>query len=328
MDTGTKGRILFLEKYMLNHTDDDHALSTEDLIRICEENGFKANRHTIKDDMDALIDAELDILSDRIGGGKIYYHVGSRLFELAEIKMLVDAVSSSQFITKSKSDALAQKLFMLTSKQNRNSLSAKIFTANQIKTSNHAVFQTIDAICRAIDLEKKILFHYITYTPAKEKILRNQGQEYKVSPYALIWNDDRYYLAAQYKHEGSVVTFRIDRIKDVEILDEAANRNEDFDPSEYASKTVMMYDAGIEEQAVLLACDNKLMQNVVDKFGDDIETDILDTERFSARVNVRPSRTFYSWVFGFCGGIKIMAPEDVKGQYEEMLRTVLAEQER
>lgn len=326
MDTGTKGRILFLERYLLDYTDDDYSVSTEDLIRIYEENGYKANRHTIKDDVDTLNASGTEIISEREGGGKTYYHVGARLFELAELKMLVDAVSSSRFITKAKSDTLIKKLTELTNEQNRPSLTAKVFTADQIKTTNPVVFQTVDTICKAIDAGKKISFHYYSYTPDKRRVFKNEGKEYIVSPYALIWNDDRYYLAAQYKQEGSVITFRIDRIHGVEILEAAAVKDDSFNPSEYASKTIMMYDGGIAEQEVMLSCDNKLMQNVVDKFGEEIETDILDEDTFSARVVVRPSRTFYSWVFGFCGGIRILEPTSVREEYEQLLQDVLGKQ--
>ncbi len=326
MDTGTKWRILFLEKYLLNHTDDDHAVSTEDLVRIYEENGYKANRHTIKDDVDALIASGTEIISERTGGGKTYYHVGTRLFELAELKMLVDAVSSSRFITKAKSDTLIKKLTELTNEQNRPSLTAKIYTADQIKTTNPVVFQTVDTICKAIDASNKISFHYYSYTPEKRRVFKNEGKEYIVSPYALIWNDERYYLAAQYKQEGSVITFRIDRIHGVEILEEVAVKDDSFNPSEYVSKTIMMYDGGIAEQEVVLSCDNKLMQNVVDKFGEEIETDILNEDTFSAKIVVRPSRTFFSWVFGFCGGIRILEPTSVREEYERLLRDVLEKQ--
>ena len=173
---------------------------------------------------------------------------------------------------------------------------------------------------------KKISFHYFSYTPEKQCVFKNEGKEYVVSPYALIWNDDRYYLAAQYKQEGSVITFRIDRIHGVEILEEVAVKDDSFNPSEYVSKTIMMYDGGIAEQEVVLSCDNKLMQNVVDKFGEEIETDILNEDTFSAKIVVRPSRTFFSWVFGFCGGIRILEPTSVREEYERLLRDVLEKQ--
>ena len=300
-------------------------MTMEELIRVCEESGYKANRHTISDDIATLNNQSVEIVSERRGNGNAY-HIGTRLFELAELKMLVDAVSSSRFITKAKSDTLIKKLTELTNEQNRPSLTAKVFTADQIKTTNPVVFQTVDTIYRAIDIGKKITFHYYSYTPEKQRVFKNEGKEYVVSPYALIWNDDRYYLAAQYKQEGSVVTFRIDRIHGVEILDEAAIMDDSFNPSEYASKTVMMYDGGIAEQEVMLSCDNKLMQNVVDKFGEEIETEILNGDTFSAKVVVRPSRTFFSWVFGFCGGIRILEPTSVREEYEQLLQDVLEKQ--
>lgn len=324
-NTNNKGRILFLRQFMFENTDDEHSVSTDNMIRLYEEHGYKANRHTIKDDIDVLNGYGVEIIGERQGNGKAY-HIGTRLFELAELKMLVDAVSSSQFITKAKSDTLIEKLGQLTNAQNRPSLAAKIFTADQIKTTNPRVFQTVDTVCRAIDAGKKISFHYITYTPDKQRVLREEGRQYIVSPYALIWNDDRYYLAAQYKKEGSVITFRIDRFHDVEILEEDAVIDENFNPSDYASKTILMYDAGLQEQQVVLSCENRLMQNVVDKFGEDIATDVIDESHFVAKVLVRPSRTFYSWVFGFCGGIRIKSPQAVRIEYEALLEDVLRSQ--
>ena len=146
----TKGRILFLERYMLELTDDEHSITTDDLIRIYEENGYKANRNTIRDDVTVLNAAGIEILSERVGNGKIY-HIGARLVEHAELKMLVDAVSSSRFITMGKSEMLISKLAKLTNEQNRAALTARIFTADRIKTSNTVVFHTTDTICRAME---------------------------------------------------------------------------------------------------------------------------------------------------------------------------------
>jgi len=321
----TKGRILFLERYLLDHTDDENSVTMEDLIHIYEENGYKANRHTISDDIATLNEYGIEIIGERRGNGNAY-HIGTRLFELAELKMLIDAVSSSRFLTKTKSDLLIEKITTLTNEENRSSLTAKIFTADQIKTSNTAVFIATDIICKAIEAEKKVQFHYVDYTPEKQKVLRNDGQLYSVSPYALIWNDDRYYLAAQYKQEDAVVTFRVDRMCDVDISEEDTANAESFNPSEYVRKTVLMFDDGLEEQEVVLCCENKLMQNVIDRFGEEIETTRIDESSFRAKVRVRPSRTFFSWVFGFCGGILIAEPEAVREDYEKQLRNVIYRQ--
>lgn len=181
-----KGRLLFLERYLLDHTDDDHPVTTAELIRVYEENGFNANRDTIRDDVEVLNAAGVEVLSGRVGRGK-GYHIGARLFELAELKMLVDAVSSSRFITMGKSERLIEQITKLTNEQNRPALTAKIYTADRIKSGNTAVFLSTDIICKAIDEERKIRFHYWNYNPQKEHVLRHDGAWFVASPCALIW---------------------------------------------------------------------------------------------------------------------------------------------
>ena len=320
--TGNKGRVLFLERYMMEHTDDDHVVTTDELIHIYEENGYKANRNTIRDDVATLNAAGIEILSERVGNGKAY-HIGARLFEMAELKMLVDAVSSSRFITMGKSETLIGKLAKLTNEENRATLTARIFTADRIKTSNTAVFNTTDTICRAMEEGKKIRFHYWNYNPQKEHVLRHEGDWFIASPHALIWNDDRYYVAAYSDFREKVVNFRVDRMCDVEVTDDPAVKDDGFNPSDYTKSTIKMLDDDLDEIEVTLACDNPFMQNIVDRFGEEVETEVVDEDSFKASVTVRPSKTFFSWVVGFCGGIRIAEPADVKERFEETLRMVL-----
>lgn len=320
-----KGRLLFLERYLLDHTDDNHSVTTNELIRVYEENGFNANRDTIRDDVEILNDSGVEVLSVRVGRGK-GYHVGARLFELAELKMLVDAVSSSRFITMGKSQRLIGQITKLTNEQNRPALTAKIFTADRIKSGNTSVFNSTDTICKAIDEERKIRFHYWNYNPQKEHILRHDGAWFEASPYALIWDDQRYYLAAYSEFREKVVTFRVDRMCDVEVMDEAAVNDEGFNAAEFANSTFKMIDEGFPEAEVTLLCDNEFMQNVVDRFGEGVETETVDEETVRASVTVRPSKTFFSWVVGFCGGIRIAGPEDVKERFETTLREILEKQ--
>ena len=320
--TGTKNRLLFLLQYLLEHTDDAHVISADDLMTIYEDNGFKGSRNTIRDDIAALNEAGFEVAGDMRQGKRVYYVI-DRHFELSELKMLVDAVSSCRFITKAKSEALIEKLTMMTNEENRPSLTAKVFTTDRIKTTNPTVSQTMDKIRIAIDGEKKVSFHYIDYTPEKKKVLRRDGQAYVVSPYAFIWNDDRYYLIAKYREEQDVVTFRIDRICDVDVLEEDADKVDSFNPAEYVSRTVNMYDGGTEEQKVSIICENRLMQNIIDEFGEEINTTIEDPEHFRAAITVKPNRTFFAWVFGFCGGIRVVAPQETKAKYESLLQDSL-----
>ena len=319
-----KSRLLFLANYLLENTDDDHSLTTEELTRLYEENGFPGSRGIIRDDIVELINADYDVLATRAGNGKAY-HIGVRQFDLAELRMLVDAVSSSRFITTARSEALIEKLSQLTSKWNRNVLTAKIYASDRIKADNPTVFLATDTLCKAMDEKKKVSFHYWIYTPEKQKVLRHDGFLYVVSPYALIWDNDRYYLAAYTDYDHQIKIFRVDRMCDVKGLEDDAVVDNSFNPSDYARKTVQMFDGDLEEVEVTLLCKNKLMQNVVDKFGEEIETTVVDPEHFTAKVLVSPSYTFFSWVFTFDGGIKVSGPPAVKERYRAMLLKALDE---
>lgn len=324
-DTKIKGRLLLLEHYLEENTDEQHSLTTDELIEVYEQNGYKANRNTIRDDISALIESGIDIITEYKGRSKVFY-IGNRLFELAEIKTLVDAVSSSRFITAEKSDALIEKLTKLTSVHNRKSLTETALSADRIKTDSTGIFLTIDKVNAAIREKKKIRFQYIDYLPTKEKILRHDGKWYIVSPQTLIWNDDRYYVPSYSEEKGCIVPFRIDRMCSVELTDETAIHDESFDPAEYCRKVLKMYDGDVEEQKVTLEAPNRYMLNVIDRFGEDIKTEQEDDEHFTAEIIVRPSTTFFAWVFQFGGDIKILNPSDVKTRYLDMINKVKSAQ--
>ena len=323
---GTKTRILFLRNYLEEHTDDAHVITTEELVNLYKEHGYKAHRQTIADDVAALIASGCDIITEQIARNKTKtnaYHVGARLFELAELKMLVDAVSSSRFITGEKSDLLIKKLSQLTNEENRGSLVAKVHASSRLKTSNSNVFVNIDTIYNAIAHRRKISFHYWNYTPTKEKVLRRDGALYIASPYALIRDDDRYYAASYSDSRQKVITYRIDRMCDITELDEDAYIDPMFNEAEYVRKTIKMYDDNLESQDVTLRCENELMKNVIDRFGEDIETTAFDDGTFRARVNVVPSSTFFGWIVQYKGGILIERPTPVKEAFERMIETVI-----
>lgn len=317
-ESNNKARILFLEHYLTAHTDEMHMLTAEDLMEIYEQHGYKANRNTIRDDIAVLQEQGVDVITDQIGKFKAFY-IGMRLFEPAEIKTLIDAVSSSRFITAEKSEALIAKLAELTSVHNREQLMNSALSTDRIKTDTTGIFLIIDTVNNAINEGKKITFQYVDYLPTKEEILRHDGKKYTVSPQALLWNDDRYYVPSYSEEKNGIIPFRIDRMRNVVIVDELAVKDKGFDPSEYSRKVLKMYDGDIPEQEVMLEADNKYLINVIDRFGEEIETRSLDNDRFRARINVRPSSTFFAWVFQFRGDVRISAPAEVKESYLKML---------
>ena len=326
---GSKGRILFLRNYLEEHTDDNHILTTEDLITLYKKKGYAAHRQTIADDVAVLMASGFDVITEQVARNKTKtnaYHVGARLFELSELKMLVDAVSSSRFITGEKSELLIRKLSKLTNEENRGSLVARIHASGRLKTTNSNVFVNIDTIYSAIEHQKKISFHYWDYSPTKEKVLRHDGAEYIASPYSLVRDDDRYYAASYSDSRQKVVTYRVDRMCDVKELEEDAYIDPAFNEAEYTRKVIKMYDDGLSEQDITLRCGNEFMKNVIDRFGEDVETKAMRDNTFRAKVNVVPSSTFFGWVMQYKGGILIERPTSVKKAFEKMLAGILEKQ--
>ena len=316
----TKIRVLFLLRYLYENTDDEHSINTKELISVLSEHGFSANRKTIRDDVEMLCDAGYEILVDREGKSNAY-HFGSRTFELPELKMLVDAVSSSRFISAEKSEVLIRKLTSLASRYEARELTAKIFTADRIKANNSKIFLITDLVSRAIEKKKKVSFQYYDYLPTMEKVLRNNGEVYVLSPYALIWSEDRYYLVGYSDKRETLTPFRVDRMTVPEILKEDAVENTAFNPADFTNKVIQMYSG--KEQSVTLCCKNDTMRSVIDKFGENIRADIMDAEHFSVQIQVQTSQTFYGWVFTFAGEIAIMEPESVRKEYLEIAKKVI-----
>ena len=321
-----KGRVIFLAKYIADHADENHPVMTEKLISAIEENGYSANRNTIRTDMEVLKEVGISIASVRVGNAKGYY-LKNRPFRLSELKALTDAVSSSQFIPERNSYAMIRRLAEMAPEMHRKDLIATAFCADRIKTDSPVAFAAVDTVNKAIQKKKKISFQYVDYLPTKEEILRHDKKQYTVSPYALVWNDGRYYVPSYDAEKDKIVSYRVDRMRNVEMANEWADHHMPFHAADYCRKVLWMFDGDIEEQEVILISDNRHMISLIDRFGEEIETSTVDEEHFRAIVKVIPSCSFFSWIFQFCGGIRIAGPKNVKKEYEEMLRTVLERQQ-
>lgn len=315
-----KGRLLALQQYLYHYTDENHPVTTQELVDAMEKMDYSANRKTIKDDIDTLTKFDIDVVTNVSRGNSFF--VGSRRFEIPELKLLVDAVSSSRFISAGKSENLIEKLTSLASVYQKMQITPRIFTADRIKTDNPQLYYVVDKLIEAVQSGKKVRFQYQEYDVQKQKVLRNDGEIYINSPYGCLWNDDNYYLIGYSDKRQKVVTFRIDRIIDLELLDEAAvSEPEGFIVADYVNTTIEMYDG--EEQEVELVCDNELMKLVIDKFGAGIKTERISEILFKTTVTVATSKTFYAWAFRFAGQMRIVGPESVKQEYFKMAQKVL-----
>ncbi len=320
-----KGKIIFLEHYLLDHTDENHPITTEALLQVMTENGYSITRDTLHSDISILQQEGIPVEDKRIGNAKGYY-ISKRSFRLSELKALIDSVSSSQCIPERNSNTLIRQLAKMAPEWYRKDLTATAFCADRIKTNSPVAFPTLDTVSKAIKHEKKLSFQYIDYLPTKEEILRHHEKTYIVSPYALIWDDGRYYAASYDPEKEKIVPYRVDRMRNVTMSNEKADLSKPFKPADYCKKRLWMYDGDSEEQEVILFSDNRHMISLIDRFGADIETSVVDDQQFRAIVRVFPSHTFFSWIFQFHGGIRIVGPENVKKEYDEMLRNVLARQ--
>lgn len=318
-----KLRTLRLMSIMLERTDENHMLNATQLCNILDqEYGISTDRRTIYSEMDILEQFGLDI--NQVKGKNPGYFVGSRDFELPELKLLVDAVQSSKFITENKSHELIRKLEKLCSKADAAILAKQVFIVNRPKTENETIYYNVDYIHNAIFGNKEISFQYAEWTMKKEVHLKKDGARYVVSPWSLTWDDENYYLIAYDSAEEKIKHYRVDKMQKTEILDterqgEACFGN--FDLAKFAKKTFGMF--GGRDEEVTLVCEKNLAGVIIDRFGHDTWMIPVDENHFRSRVLVSVSPQFFGWVTGIGNGMVIEGPENVKQEYKEYLEDVL-----
>ena len=320
MDNDSKLRLLYIGK-MLQNTDEAHPLTNAEMMQLLKDKyGMTTHRTTIPSDIDLLIKSGMEIEIIESKPKKYYLNDYARTFTLPELKMLVDAVASSKFITKKKSDELIEKIITLATPSSVPSLNRNLWSEGRIKQENERIYFNIEAVNQAINEGKKISFQYFQYDVKKEQRLKHDGTPYKFSPYALVWNGDYYYMVGYSEKHDGIGNFRIDRIAKIpRILDEdAIPMPEGFDIAEYTNGMLRMYNS--ERVDVELICDNSVMDAIIDKFGTNANTYAYDMTSFKLEVNVAVNHVFLSWVFGFGGKVKIKSPVEVKEQYNEMVK--------
>lgn len=307
-------RILYLLQFLYHNADEMNPVSTVDILRFWESHGIRSERKQVYKDISLLQDVGVDVIC--IKSTQNRYFVGKRLFELPELKLLVDAVESSHFITRKKSSELIRKLAMLTSQAEAEQLNRPLYMEGTSKPENETIYYNVDAIHSAIQEKRKICFQYIEYTPERKRVLKHDGAWYEFSPYALMWQRDYYYAVGYSKRHGKVAQFRVDRMVNTELLQDTAVSSPDFDPAYYASKVFGMYDDHVER--ITLMCENQRMRSIVDRFGIDVETKAADANHFIVTVEAAPSPPFFAWVFTFGGGIRIIEPVEVLEKMRQM----------
>lgn len=318
-----KFKLYRLAQIMLERTDEEHYISMPEIMAALSEYDVTADRKSIYNDLRDLSVFGIEVEGEPIGN-RYHYHVTNRSFELPELKLLVDAIQSSKFITEKKSYALIKKLETLASKYDAQKLQRQVYVSGRIKTMNESIYYTVDAIHNAISENKKIKFQYFQWNAKKEMELRHNGAWYHISPWGLSWDDENYYLVGYDTDAGMIKHYRVDKMLHIKISDESREGKEHFkklDMADYAKKSFGMF--GGKEQTVKLSVHNKLAGVIIDRFGKDVMMIPADEEHFNVNVDVRVSRQFLGWVFSLGSDIQIVGPDDVVEQMrKEIARSV------
>lgn len=312
-----KLKLIYLMKILMESTDETHSITMTEIIEALAEYNISAERKSIYNDIECLRLYGMDIIGTQ-EDRTYYYHVGNRQFELAELKLLVDSVQYSKFITAKKSDELIKKLEGLTSKYEASQLHRQVYVAGRVKTMNESIYYNVDRIHTAIAENSKITFQYFQWNASKKMELRHDGALYEVSPWSLSWDDENYYLVAYDSKEEIIKHFRVDKMLSISSTGERREGRQafkSFDMAAYSRKVFGMY-AGREER-VKIECDNSFAGIMIDRFGKDVAMVRLDESRFMVNVTVAVSRQFLAWIIGLGEGVRIAGPDSVLDMMQE-----------
>ena len=320
-----KLKLLYLMEILLQQTDERHPMTVPEMIAQLAQRGVSAERKSIYGDLEALRIFGLDIVQTK--SKTTGYYVGTRAFETPELKLLVDSVQSSKFITHKKTLALIKKIEGLASIYDAQLLQRQVYVHGRVKSMNESVYYNVDEISDAISRDRQIRFHYFEYTISKQRRYRKEGAFYVVSPLALMWDNENYYLLAWDAKAALRKHYRVDKLGQAEVTDlprEGVEQFSQIDVTSYTNQTFGMF-AG-EESVVTMEFPVRLTGVVLDRFGRETDIRPMSEEVFRIRAKVAVSGQFFGWLAGIGQGARIVAPEAVQKRYVQWLSDILREQ--
>lgn len=316
---GKKAKILYLMQILLERTDDSHSITMSEILAALESYGITAERKSIYSDIEVLEQFGLDIIKSQ-EGGTYTYHVGSRQFELAELKLLVDSIQAAKFITERKSNELIKKIESLTSDDEAKQLHRQVIVSGRVKSMNESIYYNVDKLHKAINADRQIKFRYYDWDLDKQLKPRYDGMWYQLSPWALMWDDEMYYLVVYDAKHDQVTHYRVDKMKEITILDDVREGKDVFKEFNLADYTKSLFGmhAG-KETKVTLEGTNYMAGVLIDRFGKDIIFAPIDDDHFRTTVNVAVSDHFLGWIASLGGMIRIVSPDSVVEQMKNMI---------
>ena len=314
-----KLKLYYLARIMLEKTDDEHMITMPEIKSALEAYDITADRKSLYDDLEVLRKIGVDVVGEKVGRN-YYYHVGGKQFEIAELKLLVDAIQSSKFITEKKSNELIKKLTDMASVYEATQLKRQVVVQGRVKTMNESIYYFVDDVHRAIAENKKIRFEYMKWNEEK-KMVRRREEGYVVSPWALTWDDENYYLIAYDEEADSIKHFRVDKLKSIKVLDERRTGKEKFKAFNLAKYSKMSFGMfGGKPTKVKIEFNNEMVGIFIDRFGRDILIRPAKKKGWSEiSVDVALSDQFLGWIFALGPNVKITGPKEVVDRYKNEL---------
>ena len=317
-----KLKLLYLIKIFTEDTDDQHALTLPQIVEKLDAYGVSAERKTLYQDFELLRDFGFDIIGQQ-ARRNFYYHMGNRRFELPELKLLVDSVQSAKFITDKKSNALIKKLEGMVSKYEARKLQRQVIISGRIKAMNESIYYNVDKLHEAIGTDRQIRFKYFRWNIKKEMELRKDGAWYQVSPWALMWDDENYYLVGYDAEDGKIKHYRVDKMWRISVADRKREGKEQFKAFNMPRYTKSLFGMfGGEEVKVTLEAENGMVGILLDRFGKDIPVKPVDADHFRTSVVVAVSSQFLGWIMALGDGVKIIGPDKVVTRMKEEIRLI------
>ncbi|MCH5299795.1 MAG: WYL domain-containing protein [Ruminococcus sp.] len=322
-----KEKILYIAKILLEKTDENHKITVNEIIEELSRQGITAERKSIYSDLETLSKFGLDICKEKTTSTG--YYIGIRDFQMPELKLLVDAIQSSKFITTKKSMELIGKLEKLCSVNDAKLLQRQVFVTNRVKTLNEKIYYNVDTLHNALSSGKQITFIYdkwvLDFNDVEriKKQPRRNGELYRVSPWALSWDDENYYLIAYEKESEKLKHYRVDKMQDImisEVEREGESSFEKFDVASYTKSVFSMF--GGKETTVDLSVDNSFIGVIVDRFGKNVFVSRESDDTFCVTVKVVLSPQFFGWLFALGTKVKLLAPNNAVEEFSEYLKDV------
>ena len=316
-----KLKLLYIARLLMRKSDENHLISTSQIIEELSREGISAERKSIYDDIEALRFFGLDII--QVKGRNGGYYLGERDFELPELKLLVDSVQSSKFITQNKTYDLIRKIESLASVYDGQLLQRQVYIQNRVKSMNESVYYAVDAISDAITQNRQITYKYFEFNVKKERVYKHDGQLYKVSPFALIWDNENYYMLAWDSAAEKMKHYRVDKMYGVTMTAEKREGTDVFEETDMSAYTKSVFGMfGGKEEKVKLRFVNRLAGVVIDRFGKDTTIIKDGKEHFTINVDIVISDQFLAWVFAFGTQAEIISPENAREEMKKLADAV------